>query len=197
MTAVSGLNLQHDNLRTYHIDPYKVEIEFRNLAMQFPTAYITLVGLYLQESGRTPVQIGQNVAYSLSCRGWERDLRRQDLLNAIPSSATNCWVVPDDALFLAIVAEVARYTAPFEASIRWFAQEHDALGFKMEQIIRKAGWTTWMEIAESVPFKIMQDIFKMEEGKGNQMKRAQAKEESPLFFEYCSNDLFCGRYVHK
>ena len=193
--ALDDIQSQCLDLHTYPIDPYKIELEFRALATRFPAVYETLVGLYLQDSGRTPGQIGQNVAHSLSCRGWEPDLRRQDVLNTAPNVAIDRWVVPNDPRFLANAAKVGRYTAPFEASICWFAVERDVSGLTMEHIIRKAGWTTWAETVESMPFRIVHTIFIMDEGEEKERRMAQAKQESPLFFGYCLKDPFCGTYV--
>lgn len=187
---------QNVHANPHWADQYTIEKEFCALATLFPVAFGILVGLYLQESGRTPAQISQRLVRSLTCPDWERDLRRKDILNTNPNAAIERWVMPSDPLFLAIVAEVARSPDPFEASIRWFASKDDGSGFQMEQIVRKAGWTTWPATVESQAFRVMHSIFVMAEGEGKDQKLAQAKAESPLLFEYCLRDPFCGTYVY-
>lgn len=155
-----------------------------------------LVGLYFQESNRTPLQValracdGRAFDYPVPGLGkWTRDWRKVDWWEKYPTIADR-WPVP--AVGSIVANLVPQIEAGFrqqileEAIRRWAVSSPHSV----EGVVRRAGYMLkWDRPRE---FGIMSDIKKMPEGPQKERLVAQARQESPRFAEECMKDENCG-----
>ena len=158
------------------------------------TAFETYIGIYFQESGRLPYDVGKQQSAQLCCQGWLRNPRVLDIL--ANGGTVGQWEASADPLFWMFGKEIARHLVTFEAVILWWAMIDDKTGgLNVARVLRKAGFIPVMEMPYCSEWVVMDSIFKMVEGEEKERKIATAKKESPLLFQYCLKDLWCGRCV--
>ena len=163
------------------------------LAHEYPVGFMTLAGLYFQQSGRSPYDVGKQKVYAMTLP-WESDLIRVDQLEKDPNFAVEKWSVPyGDAKFMEVVAAIHNgdHELALEAAIcEW------AIGVEFNAIMNLlavAGWEKVGTTRLTSEWKVADNILKMEEGEKKEKLMAQASAESPRFFQYCEEDVSnCG-----
>lgn len=155
-----------------------------------------LVGLHLQESGRTPLQVafttvdGGALPYPVQGLGrWVRDWRKVDEWDKYPTVA-DCWPLPAaDSIVAHLVTQIdAGFRQQIlEEAIRRWAMSNP---FAVEGVARRAGYM--LKCDRPREFSLMSDIKKMSEGPMKKQLLAQARRESPKFAQACMMDEFCG-----
>ena len=169
---------------------YAAGEQLRTIAIDKPEGFLTLVGLYFQDSGRSPLDVAGQLASKLN-DGWVRDHRKLDERDKNAQLRAEGWVDPSgDIVFQRTMAEIAATKlVPFEATIRWWAE--NAVAPKVAEVLQRAGWTQESPML-SESWQVMDRLFKMNEGPEKEKLLAQAKQESPRFYQYCLESLFCG-----
>jgi len=164
--------------------------ECLKLADYSPGDWEALVGLYLQNSGRTPFQVG--------CLGgqnnWKLCNRRLDKLERNEVNNIDRWLEPPEkSLLMHFCQQVENGNQQaFEYAIREWAVNVNPEWVVL--ILKKAGWRTkcaWGS-DNSADWQVMDNILKMPNGEERSRLMARAKQESPRFFEECERNIFCG-----
>ena len=145
-----------------------------------------VIGLYLQDSGRTPHQVTGSLD-TLLPRYYLPDMRRLDLIEQGPQHDQGQWVLPaqTDRELITLLREVRRPT--MEGAIRVWAHE---MPHRIGPVLNRAGWYERLE--RRPEWYTVDEVLKMEEGEEKEKKMAAARKESPRFFEQCANNLLCG-----
>ena len=184
----------HSNSLSAQLDPQRAEEQLTAFAQTNPVAFEAFVGLYFQESGRLPYDVGKQQSPQLCCQGWLRNPRVLDILTN--GGTVGKWEVSADDLFLIFGKEIAHNLFAFEAAIlRWAINDDKTGGHNVVRVLRKAGFIPMMEMPYTSEWMIMDSIFKMAEGEEKERKIRMAQKESPLLFQYCLKDIWCGRLV--
>lgn len=157
-------------------------------------AWGQLVGWYFQTSGRSPSEVigGPTAMWAPAPCGWERDLRRLDLLDQ--KAAVDVWQAPAQgtvgANLLAEVGKDGHKRPVFEAAVgRWARNQANAT--EVSQVLRRAGWIK--DVWDTDAWRVMHNLKTMDEGPIRERMLAQAKAESPRFYQQCMDDENCGR----
>ena len=169
------------------------KIRLQQLAHEYPVGFMTLAGLYFQQSGRSPYDVGKQKVYAMTLP-WERNLIRVDQLEKDPNFPVGKWSMPyGDARFMEVVAAIHNgdHELALEAAIcEW------AIGVEftaMMNLLSVAGWERVGSMRRTSEWKVADKILKMEEGEKKEKLMAQARAESPRFFQYCEEDVSnCG-----
>lgn len=155
-----------------------------------------LVGLYVQESGRTPPQVGfttvdgAGLQHPVQGLGkWSRDWRKVDEWEMNPT-VTDRWPLPAEgsivALLLTQIEAGIRQQILEEAIRRWAMSSP----LSVEGVVRRAGYM--LKCDRPREFSIMSELKKMPEGAEKERLVAQARWESPRFAEECMMNEYCG-----
>ena len=153
------------------------------------------MGLYFQQSGRSPFQVGDNSSGAMT-KTWYRDHMRMDALDKDSNLALDHWVALPGHGFATLTADVNNSRqSSLEAAIRSWArgirgprQEH------MAAILQKACWvTTDQRESYRDAWNFADHILRMEEGEGKEVLMARARTAFPRFFKFCEDDVSrCG-----
>ncbi|KAL6721878.1 hypothetical protein ACLMJK_000983 [Lecanora helva] len=170
----------------------ELKLDLITLSQKFLSAWHLLVGLYLQQSGRTPYQVG--------CSGgrgdWEPNHLRADILDKDSSQDLGQWKKPNgEPLFDEVLRRVQDGNELIleEVIHSWASTANPPT---VHWILEKAGWRTGMD--RSPEWHLVDDILKMENREERDKKIAQARAERPRFFQACEDDyLFCGVQNYK
>ena len=82
------------------------KIRLLQLAHQYPVGFMTLAGLYFQESGRSSYDVGKQKAYAMILP-WKRNLLRVDQLEKDRNFPVEKWSMPyGDAKFMEVVTAI-------------------------------------------------------------------------------------------
>lgn len=154
---------------------------------------MTLAGLYFQQSGRSPYDVGKQKGYAMILP-WERNLIRVDQLEKDRNFPVEKWSMPyGDAKFMEVVAAIHNgdHELALEAAIcEW------AIGVEfnvMMDLLAVAGWEKVGTMRLTSEWKVADSILKMEEGEKKGKLIAHARAESPRFFQYCEEAISnCG-----
>jgi len=162
------------------------------LSRENQSVFETVVGLYFQQSPRTPGEVGGNVVLSLDWQ-WQQDLRRIDELEKNPQLEVGQWVLPQlvDPHFEWFIRQVADSGLPsLEAAIRTWGREQPD---RVPGVLERAGWWRYHPMIPRPDFDVMDGILKMPDGEERTQLLARARAESPRFYQHClANVLFCG-----
>ncbi len=161
-----------------------------------PASWEHLVGLYVQESGRTPLQVGlttldgAGLLYPVQELGrWIRDWRRVDEWEKSPTVA-DCWPQPAEGSITALLCRqigAGIHQQILEEAIRRWAIRCPS---SVEGVVRRAGYMLKYERAHE--YSIMSAIKKMAGGAERERLVGLARRESPRFAEECMMDEYCG-----
>lgn len=166
------------------------------LSITDPASWEHLVGLYVQESGRTPLQVafttldGAGLQHPVQGLGkWSRDWRKVDVWDMNPTVADR-WPLTTEGSLAAhlcrqIVAGIRQNI--FEEAVRRWAM---CCPLRVEGVMRRAGYM--LKCDRPHEFSIMSAIKKMSEGAEKEGLVAQARRESPRFAEECMMNEYCG-----
>ena len=162
----------------------------RTVSQRCVDAWVLLLGLYLQESGRNPFQLGCVGTHNT----WQPDNFRADKLAKNPNQDLGQWVAPAGEPLFNEIAQLINNggQSAFENYIRSWALTADPQ--MVNWIVEKAGWRWGLE-RDLYPeaWRIVDEILKMDPGEAKEQKMGQAKAEAPRFFQACEDDyLFCG-----
>ena len=169
---------------------HNVQLVLQNLSRAMPAIWEAYIGLYFQETERNPGTIGGADAL---CADWTMNLRSFDRFVKEPNFG---WTVgqvgPLDrpsSEFLQVVG--SHGIAYLEIAIRQWAKEQSD---RVPVVLNKAGWF-WRVTRDDygADWDVMDTILQMEEGEDKVKLMAQAKAESPRFFQHCVDSwISCG-----
>ena len=147
-----------------------------------PRHWMTLVGLFWQQTEVSPTVIDGKV--------WEKDGRLQDMQEK-GRSAVEGWSLPADSpLIHGLALQINNgMLEPFLEAVRRWTRGPTG---DFEAIAKKAGWVHSYIAVHPQAWQAMSELKAMDEGDEKLKKLAQAKAESPRFFERCMKDGFCG-----
>ena len=147
------------------------------------------MGLYFQQSGRSPQSVGDASTPILGAR-WRVDTRRIDCLEKDPADPSiEKWEVPtNDGPFMAKIDEVNQGgLAEFEAAIRWWSiNQRDRAG----HVLEKAGWRK--DSRHDADWQWVSDLLAMADSEHKRAMVAQARALFPRYFQECLDDGTCG-----
>ena len=162
----------------------------RAVSQRCPDAWNLLLGLYLQESGRDPFQLGCSGLSNL----WQRDCLRADKLAKDPNQDLGQWAAPVGEPLLGEIVQLVDNGGQkvFEDFVRSWAPTADQR--LVTSIVEKAGWRSGLDRdMDPEAWRAVDEILKMDPGEAKEQMVAQAKAEAPRFFQACEDDyLFCG-----
>jgi len=156
---------------------------------RFPALWETTVGLYLQHSERTPLQISANRC-SILQRHWRPDLLKHDRWEQNPLDSREKWTMDgEDPIIVQAIAFIRNNNwASFEAAIRQWANNSPQ---RAEFVLTKAGWRQGM-LERCDEWYEVDRAMKLPDGAERSQKLAHMEQQSPRFFQFCKDDTFCG-----
>ena len=153
------------------------------LAEADPETWKCLIGHWFQQFDDNPAIIDNQI--------WERDVCLVNQYRKDPSSV-EMWSLPaDSTLFRKLTGQIGNGNQVVfaEAVRRWV---RGPSGGDFEAVVRKAGWVHNDYTDNPDAWWVMASLKAMDEGLEKEKLLAQAKEDSPLSYERCMQDGFCG-----